>query len=98
MLNSCKLKFRVSFKIIICPILVRFAHAICSLRERDIVSCCETAICSPVANVVESTLPINPHAAQFAAYRAAGISLAQGKYRKSVRIYIALVCLLRQTN
>ena len=29
-----------------------------------------------VANVVESTLHINPHAAQFAAYRAAGISLA----------------------
>ena len=29
-----------------------------------------------VANVVESTLSINPHAAQFAAYRAAGISLA----------------------
>ena len=73
-----------------CPILVRFAHAIyslceiciskvkaiCSLRERDIVSCRETAIYSPVANVVESTLHVNPHAAQFAAYRAAGISLA----------------------
>ena len=59
----------------------------------------EIAIYSPLANVVESTLHINPHAAQFAAYR-----LPQGKYRKlglyrkSVRIYIALVCLLRQTN
>ena len=38
-----------------------------------------SAIYSPLANVVESTLFINPHAAQFAAYRAAGISLAIGQ-------------------
>ena len=35
----------------------------------DIILLRRIAICSPVANVVESTLPINPHAAQFAAYR-----------------------------
>ena len=36
-----------------------------------------------VANVVESTLSINPHAAQFAAYRAAGISHANNVKRIS---------------
>ena len=61
--------------ILVCELCSQ-TSAICSLRERDIVSYCETAICSPLANVVESTLFINPHAAQFAAYRAAGISLA----------------------
>ena len=58
-------------------------HAICLLCKRDIVLRCKTAICSPVANVEESTLPINPHAAQFAAYRAAGISHANNVKRIS---------------
>ena len=51
-------------------------NAIYLLRKCDIISRCEIAIYSPLANAVESTLHINPHAAQFAAYRAAGISLA----------------------
>ena len=51
-------------------------NAIYLLRKCDIDKRCLSAIYSPLANVVESTLHINPHAAQFAAYRAAGISLA----------------------
>ena len=53
------------------------------LCKCDIISRCEIAIYSPLANVVESTLHINPHAAQFAAYRAFEY-LACGEVCKSI--------------
>jgi len=70
--------------------LVRYIHfEMCIQNECDIFAS-QMRYCSGIenseifakrnmfrfANVVESTLPINPHAAQFAAYR-----LPQGKYR-----------------
>ena len=57
-------------------ILVMQARYYSAMQNSDIFA---TRNMFRVANVVESTLFINPHAAQFAAYRAAGISLAIGQ-------------------
>ena len=76
---SCETNDGLDVGIVLLIIFTSF-HSVSDMlgvAERDIV--CDansdidkrflSAICSPVANVVESTLPINPHAAQFAAYR-----------------------------
>ena len=58
----------------LCEICISKVKAIYLLCKCDIDKRNLSAICLPLANVVESTLHINPHAAQFAAYRAASIS------------------------